>query len=138
MWVAVWEGGYHVNIVALLGKKGQGKVVAELVICRALVHYKGVPDPFKGDLLNQKVRETAKEAVEAMFAPTETPSYSQAPSSIQVSFQLCLQRSSTVGFRSCVLLHGELNGQYHRPQDVLAALIVKVCCVLRSNLGREY
>jgi len=55
-----------------------------LRLCRALVHYKGSPDPFKGDLLNQKVRDTAKEAVEAMFAPTETPTYSQAPSSIQV------------------------------------------------------
>ena len=55
-----------------------------MTLCRELTHYKGTPDAFKGDLLNQKVRDTAKEAVEAMFAPTETPTYSQAPSSMQV------------------------------------------------------
>ncbi len=55
------------------------------LVCRDLVHYKGSPDPFKGDLPNQKVRDTAKEAVEAIFAPTETPSYTQPSSSLQVS-----------------------------------------------------
>lgn len=40
--------------------------------CRELVHYRGEPDPFKGDALNQKVREAAKEALDAVFAPVDT------------------------------------------------------------------
>ncbi|KAK9810740.1 hypothetical protein WJX73_004195 [Symbiochloris irregularis] len=39
---------------------------------RELVHYRGEPDPFKGDALNQKVREAAKEALDAVFAPVDT------------------------------------------------------------------
>ncbi|MFS8024888.1 putative AP-4 complex accessory subunit Tepsin [Helianthus anomalus] len=32
------------------------------VAVRQLVHYKGQPDPLKGDALNKSVRETAQEA----------------------------------------------------------------------------
>lgn len=39
---------------------------------RELLHYRGEPDPFKGDVPNQKVREAAKEALDAVFAPTDT------------------------------------------------------------------
>ena len=38
--------------------------------CRELTHYKGEPDPFKGDVPNQKVRDSAKEALDAIFAAT--------------------------------------------------------------------
>ncbi|CAM0880548.1 unnamed protein product [Alopecurus aequalis] len=39
---------------------------------RQLVHYKGLPDPLKGDALNKAVRETANEAIAAIFS-TEDP-----------------------------------------------------------------
>ncbi|PHT81675.1 VHS domain-containing protein [Capsicum annuum] len=49
------------------------------VTIRQLIHYKGQPDPLKGDALNKAVRETAQEALSALFsseeskpAPTET------------------------------------------------------------------
>ncbi|CAN4106413.1 unnamed protein product [Withania somnifera] len=49
------------------------------VAIRQLIHYKGQPDPLKGDALNKAVRETAQEALSALFsseeskpAPTET------------------------------------------------------------------
>lgn len=49
------------------------------VAIRQLIHYKGQPDPLKGDALNKAVCETAQEALSALFsseeskpAPTET------------------------------------------------------------------
>jgi hypothetical protein len=43
---------------------------------RELIHYRGEPDPFKGDVPNARVREFAKEVVDVMFnaspAPTNT------------------------------------------------------------------
>ncbi|KAG8045448.1 hypothetical protein GUJ93_ZPchr0008g13341 [Zizania palustris] len=39
---------------------------------RQLVHYKGHPDPLKGDSLNKAVRETANDAIAAIFS-TEDP-----------------------------------------------------------------
>ncbi|XP_010545678.1 PREDICTED: VHS domain-containing protein At3g16270 [Tarenaya hassleriana] len=42
------------------------------VAVRNLLHYKGHPDPLKGDALNKAVRETAQEAVSAIFS--EEPS----------------------------------------------------------------
>uniref|UniRef100_A0A0D9Y5N5 VHS domain-containing protein n=1 Tax=Oryza glumipatula TaxID=40148 RepID=A0A0D9Y5N5_9ORYZ len=39
---------------------------------RQLVHYKGHPDPLKGDSLNKAVRETANDAIAAIFS-TEEP-----------------------------------------------------------------
>ncbi len=38
---------------------------------RELTHYRGEPDPFKGDVANQRVREQAQEALEAIFAATD-------------------------------------------------------------------
>jgi hypothetical protein len=38
---------------------------------RELTHFRGEPDPFKGDVANQRVREQAKEALEAIFAATD-------------------------------------------------------------------
>ncbi|KAI3995504.1 hypothetical protein MKX01_007306 [Papaver californicum] len=38
------------------------------VAVRQLLHYKGQPDPLKGDALNKSVRETAQEAISAIFA----------------------------------------------------------------------
>uniref|UniRef100_A0A1D1ZCH7 VHS domain-containing protein At3g16270 n=1 Tax=Anthurium amnicola TaxID=1678845 RepID=A0A1D1ZCH7_9ARAE len=37
-------------------------------VMRQLFHYKGYPDPLKGDALNKAVRDTAHEAVSAIFA----------------------------------------------------------------------
>lgn len=50
------------------------------VAVRQLIHHKGQPDPLKGDALNKAVRDTAQEALSAIFAgednnkpaPTET------------------------------------------------------------------
>ncbi|KQK03437.1 hypothetical protein BRADI_2g07860v3 [Brachypodium distachyon] len=39
---------------------------------RQLIHYKGHPDPLKGDALNKAVRETANKAIAAVFS-TEDP-----------------------------------------------------------------
>ncbi len=35
--------------------------------CRELTHYKGEPDPLKGDVPNQRVRDMAREALDALF-----------------------------------------------------------------------
>lgn len=35
--------------------------------CRELTHYRGEPDPFKGDAPNQRVRDSAKEAMDSLF-----------------------------------------------------------------------
>ncbi|KAL9264231.1 MODIFIED TRANSPORT TO THE VACUOLE 1-like protein [Drosera capensis] len=47
------------------------------VAVRQLLHHKGYPDPLKGDALNKTVRETAQEALSAIFSTEEnkpTPS----------------------------------------------------------------
>lgn len=38
------------------------------VAVRQLIHYKGYPDPLKGDALNKSLRETAQEALSAIFS----------------------------------------------------------------------
>ena len=38
---------------------------------RALTYFRGEPDPFKGDVPNQKVRDMAKEALDAVFAAVD-------------------------------------------------------------------
>jgi len=42
--------------------------------CRELIHWRGEPDPFKGDVPNARVREFAKEVVEVMFNTTPVQS----------------------------------------------------------------
>ncbi|KAK6125498.1 hypothetical protein DH2020_040732 [Rehmannia glutinosa] len=44
----------------------------EFGCCRQLIHYKGQPDPLKGDALNKAVRETAQEALSALFSSDES------------------------------------------------------------------
>lgn len=50
---------------------------------RELTHYKGEPDPLKGDVPNQRVRDAAREALDALFgaengyAPTSAPAQPQ-------------------------------------------------------------
>jgi hypothetical protein len=41
------------------------------VAVRQLIHYKGQPDPLKGDALNKAVRATAQEALSAIFSAEE-------------------------------------------------------------------
>ncbi|KAL0396001.1 UNVERIFIED_CONTAM: protein MODIFIED TRANSPORT TO THE VACUOLE 1 [Sesamum calycinum] len=42
------------------------------VAVRQLIHYKGQPDPFKGDALNKAVRETAQEALSLLFSSDDS------------------------------------------------------------------
>ena len=42
-------------------------------LVRDHVHYKGDQDPYKGDVPNERVRESAKEAVEALFNSVAAP-----------------------------------------------------------------
>ncbi|KAG8383969.1 hypothetical protein BUALT_Bualt04G0069100 [Buddleja alternifolia] len=42
------------------------------VAVRQLIHYKGQPDPLKGDALNKTVRETAQETLSALFSTEES------------------------------------------------------------------
>ncbi|XP_004237556.2 protein MODIFIED TRANSPORT TO THE VACUOLE 1 [Solanum lycopersicum] len=42
------------------------------VAIRQLIHYKGQPDPLKADALNKAVRETAQEALSALFSSQDT------------------------------------------------------------------
>ncbi|KAI3451670.1 hypothetical protein Pfo_008335 [Paulownia fortunei] len=56
------------------------------VAVRQLIHYKGQPDPLKGDALNKAVRETAQEALSALFSSDESkaaPTESSLGSRIQ-------------------------------------------------------
>lgn len=56
------------------------------VAVRQLVHYKGQPDPLKGDALNKAVRETAQEALSVLFSSddsTAAPTESSLRSRIQ-------------------------------------------------------
>ncbi|KAL5575199.1 hypothetical protein UlMin_016898 [Ulmus minor] len=43
------------------------------VAVRQLFHYKGQPDPLKGDALNKAVRDTAHEAISAIFSEENKP-----------------------------------------------------------------
>ncbi|XP_050382335.1 protein MODIFIED TRANSPORT TO THE VACUOLE 1 [Argentina anserina] len=43
------------------------------VAVRQLFHYKGHPDPLKGDALNKAVRDTAQEAIAAIFSEESKP-----------------------------------------------------------------
>lgn len=54
-----------------VGKSGvefQREMQRHSVAVRQLVHYRGHPDPLKGDALNKAVRDTAQEAVNAIFS----------------------------------------------------------------------
>ncbi|KAL0462139.1 UNVERIFIED_CONTAM: protein MODIFIED TRANSPORT TO THE VACUOLE 1 [Sesamum latifolium] len=42
------------------------------VAVRQLIHYKGQPDPLKGDALNKAVRETAQEALSLLFSSDDS------------------------------------------------------------------
>lgn len=53
--------------------------------CRELIHWRGEPDPFKGDVPNARVREFAKEVVEVMFNSTPVQ-----PSSNTLAAQVCV------------------------------------------------
>lgn len=55
-----------------------------LTVCRDLTHYRGEPDPFKGDVLNQKVRDAAKETLDAIFQATDTTYTSTAKPTLTV------------------------------------------------------
>ncbi|XP_010535177.1 PREDICTED: VHS domain-containing protein At3g16270-like [Tarenaya hassleriana] len=56
------------------------------VAVRNLLHYKGHPDPLKGDALNKAVRETAQEAVSSIFSE-ETSKPTAAPEGVSRRIQ---------------------------------------------------
>ncbi|XP_071689490.1 protein MODIFIED TRANSPORT TO THE VACUOLE 1-like [Rutidosis leptorrhynchoides] len=58
-----------------VGKSGadfKREIQRNSVAIRQLIHYKGHPDPLKGDSLNKSVRETAQEALSAIFSGEDT------------------------------------------------------------------
>ena len=56
------------------------------MLCRALTYFRGEPDPFKGDVPNQKVRDMAKEALDAVFAAVDlNAAPSSAPLQVMVA-----------------------------------------------------
>ncbi len=60
-----------------------------MFLTRELIHYKGEPDPFKGDVPNARVREFAKDVVEVLFnaAPVQSNTNTLAA-------QVCMMRAS--------------------------------------------
>ncbi len=64
----------------------------QLLVCRALTYFRGEPDPFKGDVPNQKVRDMAKEALDAVFAAVDlNAAPSSAPLQVtSISFTIML------------------------------------------------
>ncbi|EPS70576.1 hypothetical protein M569_04182 [Genlisea aurea] len=72
-----------------VGKSGaefKREIQRNSVAIRQLIHYKGQPDPLKGDALNKAVRETAKEALSVLFTSDDTtaaPTESSLRSRIQ-------------------------------------------------------
>ncbi|KAF8027581.1 hypothetical protein BT93_E0481 [Corymbia citriodora subsp. variegata] len=58
----------------VIGKSGvefRREMQRHSVAVRQLIHYKGQPDPLKGDALNKAVREMAQEALAAIFSEQE-------------------------------------------------------------------
>lgn len=72
-----------------MGKSGaefRREMQRNSVAVRQLIHYKGQPDPLKGDALNKAVRETAQETLSALFSSEEikaAPTESSLGSRIQ-------------------------------------------------------
>lgn len=58
--------------VAKSGPEFRREMQRNSVVIRQLIHYKGQSDPLKGDSLNKAVRETAQEALSALFSSEET------------------------------------------------------------------
>ncbi|XP_002981733.2 VHS domain-containing protein At3g16270 [Selaginella moellendorffii] len=59
-----------------VGKSGiefKREIQRQSAAIRQLFHYQGQPDSLRGDSLNKAVRETAREAITAMFASDEKP-----------------------------------------------------------------
>ncbi|KAL2635137.1 hypothetical protein R1flu_006616 [Riccia fluitans] len=53
------------------GPEWKREIQRQAQIIRQLFHYRGTPDPLKGDALNKSVRETAHEAIAAIFGTEE-------------------------------------------------------------------
>lgn len=72
---------------------------------RNLLHHRGTPDALKGDALNKAVRETAQEALSAIFASTETkpPAESEASKRSMEGFGNTNYDSSSVKPKSSML-----------------------------------
>lgn len=63
------------------GKAGlefRREIQRQAPVIRNLLHHRGQPDALKGDALNKAVRETAQEALSAIFASSDKPSAEEA------------------------------------------------------------
>lgn len=82
-WCDIFNGQSHYGVLMFLcvqalrlikyavGKSGvefRREMQRHSVAVRHLVHYKGHPDPLKGDALNKAVRDTAQETISAIFS----------------------------------------------------------------------
>ncbi|KAK4764553.1 hypothetical protein SAY86_025643 [Trapa natans] len=97
-----------------VGKSGvefQREMQRHSVAIRQLVHYRGQPDPLKGDALNKAVRETAQEAMSAIFSEQNTKSE---------------PTETTLGRR----IEGFGNTNFHMPQEDKKSFLSEVV-----NLG---
>lgn len=84
-----------------------------------MLHYKGEPDPLKGDVPNQKVRDSAREALDALYgaetgyAPSATAAPQLTvgvPSREDAKWPLCQCLQHAVCF---VLRPSEMTAQAH-------------------------
>lgn len=67
------------------------------LLCRSLTYFRGEPDPFKGDVPNQKVRDMAKEALDAVFAAVDlNPVPTTAPLQVRSSLYTSLMRAKAI------------------------------------------
>lgn len=107
---------------------------------RNLLHHRGTPDALKGDALNKAVRETAQEALSAIFASTETkpPAESEASKRSMEGFGNTNYDSSSVkpkssmlddiiGFRSRSLSSSGGSGNYgsYRGPDLRSSSVIE-------------
>lgn len=108
-------------------------LASDQLACRELTHYKGDPDPFKGDVLNQKVRDAAKETVDAIFQATDTNYNSSSTNSsstkptltVMLTLLLFAQHYNAVHFQLHHALQVWLLDEVRLPHDVCK----RPCCV---------
>lgn len=74
-------------------------LLPRFVCCSELVHFKGEPDPFKGDVPNARVREFAKEVLEVLF--NANPMATSGPATGSLAAQGRIQGFGSDGPGTC-------------------------------------
>jgi hypothetical protein len=127
---------------AAQGKAGSDfrrEIQRQAPVIRNLLHHRGTPDALKGDALNKAVRETAQEALSAIFASTESkpPAESEASKRSMEGFGNTNYDSSSVkpksmlddiiGFRSRSLSSSGSSGNYgsYRGPDSRSSSVIE-------------